>query len=202
MKRISNIFMVLFAMLFFTGCMQYGTDIGEPPSDGNKPKVILQIEGLSTHSLGVAGLSAYNHTTADPSLFCFKRLRFKTTSNDTLDPDTDSDNIDFSIGETNISDAGKILGLLEVPEGRYERIEFDLKSADCGFSVRVTNGNGTFDTSMPVYLRFDGPIDITTGTQVIALDVTPLQDVLETIDDGNNIRPELQAVSGVMHKDN
>lgn len=76
---------------------------------------------------------------------CFKRLRFKAADVDTASPSTDSDNMDFAIGEMTIANNGASLGAIKLAPGNYRRIEFDLDSSCAsGKSIQLTNANGVF----------------------------------------------------------
>lgn len=124
-------------------------------------------------------------------LFCLERLRFKLPENvfvEVQNPGDDSseteieDSIDFEIGEVVIDPQGTDLGDIQVPEGTYSRIEFDLDN-DCvsGKSIQVTNLNGSFSTDEEVTIKFDGNFIVKDGIQI----VLPLAEIVNALDGFN-----------------
>lgn len=141
-----------------------------------------------------SGLATFAITEAR---FCFKRVRFKQAGELTsIDPVTDEDNIDFSIGEKVLNTTGDNLGNVAVPPGNYERIEFDLDNS-CGtnYSVRVINSNGTFSTDQHVSIKFIGNININNNFSV-ELALQNLITQLNTVTLGSEIKTKLEAASG------
>lgn len=129
--------------------------------------------------------------------FCFKRVRFKKM-NETTNPDPvlDNSNIDFDIGEKQITQSGDILGDVRVPVGNYTRVEFDL-SDHCSnaYSVNLINSNGTFLTNQRITIKFLGNLNLTNDS-VLILSLQPLINSLDTVSDNNSIKAKLENVSG------
>lgn len=128
---------------------------------------------------------------------CFKRLRFKKAEEeDSLDPTLDDDNIDFNLGQVSVSSAGTYLGDIVLPAGEYTRLEFDLES-DCagGYSLMVTNNNGTFSTTDRITIKFEGLFTADSdGTLTLAV-----QDILNALNSFNGserLKDAAEAISG------
>lgn len=125
--------------------------------------------------------------------FCFKRLRFKP------DEFTAGSNIDLTIGQVDIDPAGTNLLTVSVPEGVYERIEFDLDK-DCDGvpgkpSVIFTNGNGTFSTNDSMTIKFNGSFRVG-STETLTLDIDALLDALDPLNNGAGIKAALESALG------
>ncbi len=128
---------------------------------------------------------------------CFKRLRFKAADVDTATPSTDSDNIDFQIGEVDISSGGAALGVVSIPEGSYRRIEFDLDShCASGKSIQLVNANGTFSTNQTVTIKFSGNFTADSdGTLTLGV-----QSILNQLNsyNGADLKVSTESISGVL----
>ena len=125
--------------------------------------------------------------------FCFKRLRFKPNSS------SSGSNYDLELGEVIINPAGTNLVTVSVPQGTYERVEFDLEKECEGTpgkpSVTITNGSGTFTTLDRMTIKFDGSYTVSdAGT--LTLDIDPLLDALDVITADNQIKTSLEAAPG------
>lgn len=142
---------------------------------------------------------AYNSTQTLTSLkFCFKRIRFKMAGQTTNpDPSQDSDNLDFYLGEVNISNLGTNLENVSLPLGTYTRIEMDLEDkCPSGKSVQVTNSNGTFSTSDGITIRFDGTFVHSSTNETLELGIQQITSALNTVTSDSNIRSKAESVSG------
>jgi hypothetical protein len=129
---------------------------------------------------------------------CFKRLRFKTEGESTSsDPTSDSDNIDFSPGEVSISTTGTTIGEVTVPAGTYKRVEFDLEK-DCpgstsGYSVQLTNSNGTFNSEDRVTVKFEGTFEAAESGQRLELGAQAIIDALNAVTTIAEVKSRLEA---------
>ena len=54
---------------------------------------------------------------------CIKKLKFKTYSED---PDEKAKHIDFPVGEVLVNPEGTDLGITDIPEGFYQRVEIEM----------------------------------------------------------------------------
>lgn len=144
-------------------------------------------------------LGTYNASRAlSATTLCFKRLRFKMSSETTSsDVTSDSDNVDFTPGEITLSDSGTNLGATTIPEGTYERLEFDLErdGSGCtsGKSVQITNASGTFSTTDRVTIKFEGTFTATSSNKVLELGVQNIVNALNAVTNSNNIKDDLEA---------
>lgn len=125
--------------------------------------------------------------------FCFKRLRFKPDST------TNGSNFDLTLGEIDIDPAGVGLLTVEVPEGTYTRIEFDLEKECDGTpgkpSVTMTNGNGSFSTLDTMTIKFNGSYSVSSdGT--LTLDIDALFDALDLVTADGQIKNSLENAPG------
>lgn len=125
---------------------------------------------------------------------CFKRLRFKTDSNDTS---TTSGNVDITPGEITISSTGTDLVTVSVPSETYRRVEFDLNS-DCasGKSVQLTNGSGAFSTSDGMTIKFEGTFEAEDSEETLVLGLQAIVGQLDTVTASSQIRDKAEAASG------
>ena len=84
---------------------------------------------------------------------CFKRVRFKATS------DSAASDIELELGEVSINQEGTDLGEVEISDSTYRRIEFDIDN-DCDDttkpSVQIMNDNGTFTSDDHITIKFEG----------------------------------------------
>ncbi len=144
-------------------------------------------------------LGTYNGSRAlSATTLCFKRLRFKMSSEATdSDVTKDSDNVDFTPGEITLSDSGTNIGATTIPEGTYQRLEFDLErdgtGCTSGKSVQLTNSSGTFSTTDRVTIKFEGTFTATGSNKVLELGVQNIVDALNAITNSNNIKDDLEA---------
>lgn len=125
--------------------------------------------------------------------FCFKRLRFKPDSS------TNGSNYDLFLGEVTIDPTGTNLLTVSVPEGTYQRVEFDLEKECDGTaskpSVSFTNGSGPFSTIDNMTIKFDGNF-VLTGDSTLTLNIDALLDVLDLVTNDNQIKTSLEAAPG------
>ncbi len=137
---------------------------------------------------------------------CFKRLRFKKDINDS-NPEThtsgdddltphEEDNIDFNIGEVTLTDSGTLLGSVNVPEGTYYRIEFDLEpSCASGKSLSLSNDFGVFSTTEKIKIKFDG-VFVVNGPEVVELGVQDILNTANAYDGTDSMADVFESVSG------
>lgn len=123
---------------------------------------------------------------------CLKRVRFKLESNSA------GKDIELELGEVEIKPEGTPLADIEITDGVYKRIEFDI-AKDCDgatkSAVTINNSNGNFTTDDGVTIRFEGSFtpsdgDLTLFVQNIVDQVKNYQ-----VSDGE-IKAQLEAVSG------
>jgi hypothetical protein len=124
--------------------------------------------------------------------FCFKRIRFKTSSNGS------EYNYDFNIGEVAILSTGTTLNAVTIQAGTYTRVEFDLEKNCDGTtkpSVSFVNGNGSFQTNDRMTIKFDGSFTIDQTS--LSLFVVNFTNAVKAYNGtSSNIKPTLEALSG------
>lgn len=133
------------------------------------------------------------HAAVSTVTFCFKRLRFKP------DSITNGSNFDLVLGEVIVNPSGTNLLTISVPQGTYQRIEFDLDKECDGTlskpSVAFTNNNGTFSTLDHTTIKFDG-IYVVSAAGTLTLNIDPLFDALELVNNNNQIKTTLESAPG------
>jgi hypothetical protein len=179
---------ILLALGFFGCAVQSGgTSTGNP--------VTLNISPFNS-SLALGKLGDAGALAVTDLRFCFKRLRFKAASDPTSsDSSQDSSNIDLNLGEVRISELGTNLGEVKVPAGTYGRVEFDLEDSCSGNSLRLTNGNGTFQTSSRISIRFNGSL-VVSGTQSVNLNIQSIISALNTAASNSDLKTKAEGASG------
>lgn len=182
---------LIFILVFFVSCG--GTTTGNP-LETKQISVTMQDQqpfAWIKKSWDMLIPSAYANVSSIK--FCFKRLRFKPDSS------TDGRNFDLVLGEVTIDPNGTNLLTVAVPEGLYERVEFDLEKECEGTpskpSVLFTNDFGTFSTLDNMTIKFDGQFTVSTDS-TITLNIDALLDALEPVTNDNQIKTSLEAVSG------
>ncbi len=133
------------------------------------------------------------HAAVSNTKFCFKRLRIKLESSSAVS------DIELSLGQVDIDPSGTSLLTVQVPEGTYRRVEFDLEKECDGVaakpSVTFTNGNGTFSTQDTMTIRFDGSYTVS-AAGTLTLDIDPLFDALDLVTADNQIKTSLENAPG------
>lgn len=124
--------------------------------------------------------------------FCFKRLRLKSDLGNAPE-------YDLNIGERLIDAYRTPLGNVNLPEGRYNRIEFDLEP-NCAAggskpSVSLENDFGTFSTSSEVEIRFEGNFEVEKGKD-LELNISPMLEALNTVQSNATIASKLENAVG------
>lgn len=154
--------------------------------------VQLRTSSYSTASLFSRLLLPHAHAAVSDLRLCFKRLRFKQTLDDS--PEDTEDNIDFNLGERQISSSGQLLGTINLPAGTYYRVEFDLEPSCGGVSARVTNDFGTFTSAENIKVKFEG-VFVVDGSAVLELGV---ENILTEVNahSGGNLADRLESISG------
>lgn len=183
--------LILLSLIFLQACGG-GTTTGNPVQ---KKNVNIQMEDQQPF----AWMKKLSDALIRPAYanvssvkFCFKRLRFKPDSS------TSGSNFDLEIGEVDINPSGTNLLTVSVPEGVYERIEFDLEE-DCDGtvkpSVQFTNDLGPFSTTDHITIKFDGVYTVSAdGTLVLNIDA--LFDAMDTVTNNGEVKTKLEATSG------
>ena len=127
---------------------------------------------------------------------CFKRLRFKAADVDTTSPSTDAGNMDFAVGEVNISNSGALLGSIKLSPGNYRRIEFDLDSSCAsGKSVQLVNAQGSFSTNQSMTIKFSGNFTAS-ADGVLTLGVQNILTALNSFNAPSDLKVTAEGVSG------
>lgn len=125
--------------------------------------------------------------------FCFKRLRFNPSEL------VDGSEFVLELGQVAINPNGSNLLTLSVPEGTYERIEFDLeKECDGGVgkpSITFTNDFGVFSTDEHTTIKFNGTF-IVSADSTVTLNIDSMLTVLEAITQSDQIQNNLEAIAG------
>lgn len=130
---------------------------------------------------------------------CFKRLRFKMADETTaIDPSADSDNIDFNLGEIDITSGSTALGVISLPKGNYKRVEFDLEnSCASGKSITLLNSNGSYSSVERVTIKFEG--DFTANADgTLTLGVQQILTQLNSYNGAASLKTSAEAISGVL----
>ena len=130
---------------------------------------------------------------------CFKRLRFKMADEATaVDPITDSDNIDFDLGEIDVTSGSTALGVITLPKGNYKRVEFDLENSCAGGkSITLINTNGSYSSSERVTIKFEG--DFTANADgTLTLGVQQILTQLNGYNGAASLKTSAEAISGVL----
>jgi hypothetical protein len=183
-SQLTNFLTATILLFMHAGCVPSGGT-----STGN-PVVSLKFAPYN----GALSASNVSPQSVSSLILCFKRLRFKTPGEPSNpSPNLDSDNIDFYLGEVNISSLGTDLASAAVPPGAYARIEFDLDSScPSGKSIQVTNTTGTFSTNQTITIKFIGSITITGETTVNML-AQNLVSAMNSVTADNQILAQAQA---------
>ncbi len=162
-------------------------------SSGGTHPVTLQTGGYST--AGVMSWIIPEARAAVSNLnFCFKRLRFKKDLTDTSLPETSEDNVDFELGQQTITSSGTLLGTVQVPEGTYYRVEFDLEPECAGQSASLSNDFGSFSSNERITVKFDG-VFVVDGATTLELGVQNILDAANGHSAGR-LRDSLESASG------
>lgn len=183
------------------GVLVLSLGCGESNSDNENAVVTLQVGSYSSAQFKWFDLLVPRAHAAVSSLnVCFKRLRFKPVdeNSDDLDPTDDEDNIDFDLGQMDLSSAGTTLTSVVIPEGVYRRIEIDLENHCAGGnSIELTNDQGTFSSTERITIKFSGTFTAS-DTVVLQLGVQDLIDALNAYNGSGSLRDVAQGVSGSM----
>jgi hypothetical protein len=179
-------------LLALVGCQSE-----EAPVSGTKShRVTLRTSSFSTASIFSPWLINEAYAGVSELRFCFKRLRFKKDTSDVPGDDDDllDDNIDFNLGEQIITSSGGLLGTVNVPEGTYYRVEFDLEPECAGVSAQVSNDFGTYSSNEQIKVKFDG-VFVVNGSETLELGV---QNILSEVNahNGGSLSDRLESISG------
>ena len=172
-------------LLLFGGC-DGGTTTGNPVTveydsyDPNAPALKVSRLSNGAQVMSVSGLK-----------MCFKRLRFKPEES------IISENIDLEIGELNIDPSGTLLGTVAVDAGVYRRIEFDLEDDCNGYSIEVSNSNGTFQTNDRITIVFEGEFEVINGgANGLVMGIQGIVNALNDVIADDEIKEAAESVSG------
>jgi len=175
---------VLLAFFNFSGCADSGGE-GGGTATGN-PVVELKFDSYSSPLMSKVSAMA-----VDSLKLCFKRLRFKVASGST------GGNIDLEVGELSIVSSGVDIASVSVPEGVYDRVEFDL-SDECGngYSVEVDNSSGVFQTTDNMTIKFEGTFVADQASEILLMSVQDLIDNMDAVTSSGDIKTQAEAASG------
>lgn len=170
------------------------------PKKNDSHSVSLQFGSYSTAKSNILKFFIPEAKAAVTNLkFCFKRLRFKTASEVTSDDSSqDEDNIDFSLGELDISSGATALGTIQLPEGNYSRVEFDLENTCAsGKSMQLTNASGSYSSTERITIKFEGSFSANAdGT--LTLGVQQILNQLNSYNGGGSLKTSAESISGVL----
>ena len=185
-------FAILLVSVALYGCLPAKDE--SPVSSSQSHPVSLQLGSYTT-----AGISRFlipeAHAAVSDLRFCFKRLRFKKDTTDTLDPALDDDNVDLMLGEVAIDSAGSNLATVSVPEGTYYRVEFDLEPECAANSVNLTNDFGVFTSGDRITIKFDG-VFVVNGAESLVLGTQNILNAANAYNGVGSLRDALENVSG------
>lgn len=196
------IFSLIAFFLILSGCSG-GTTVGNP-------LVSLKLKSFAPLSLNKNFSSSMTSASINPLEvvnplavlrldLCFKRLRFKPTTDSTNS--WTEDNIDFNPGNISFTGAELNLGSVPLPEGLYDRVEFDLDDrCSTGSSVEVQNTAGTFSTASGMSIKFDGVFSHQSDS-VLSLNLFSLIAAADTVTADNDIKDALESVEGSLQKE-
>lgn len=193
MKNITRIAMKasLLSMIMTLGCAKPSTDTHS---------IALQFGSYATAKNNILRLLLPEARASVSNLkLCFKRLRFKMAGEVTnADPTVDSDNIDFNLGEIDVSAGSTALGTVQLPDGNYKRIEFDLEnSCASGKSIQLSNSSGSYSSVERITIKFEG--DFTANADgTLNLGVQQILDQLNNYNGAGDLKVTAEAISGVL----
>lgn len=196
-KSIVFVSKVLVMGMFVAGCAKENTL--------STHQVAVQFSSYSTaqnkinNKLWSIFLPQEANATVTSLKMCFKRLRFKMADETTsADPMADSDNIDFNLGEINISSGATALGTIALPAGNYKRVEFDLEnSCASGKSITLVNSNGSFSSTDRITIKFEG--DFTANADgTLTLGVQQILTQLNSYSASGTLKTAAESISGAL----
>lgn len=172
---------------FLLSCSGSGTSTGNP--------VTVSFDSFSTILSKSVQVDAF---AISEVRMCFKRLRFKPSDSD---DNTNIDNIDLEIGEVTLSSSGTELTTISVPEGVYERIEFDLEKDCNGYSVFVDNGHvsAPFQTDDRITIKFTGSFTVENTENSLLLGIQNIMNALDTATDDSELKTLAEGASGTIN---
>jgi hypothetical protein len=202
MSNINRILVVSVMAAWLTGC---GANTDSLQSGQSVKMATVNVEvvdnpSLQTKLLNLLLPKAYAEITA--STACFKRLRFKFAESEE-DNSTDyevnedvEDNVDFYLGEVDMTQTGAVLGSIEIPAGDYRRIEVDLEDKCAGGkSLTIDNSSGSYSTSDRISVRFEGNFTAEDGA-TISLNINKIVDAIDAYNGTGSIKNAIESVSG------
>lgn len=183
---------ILLVSVALYGCLPSKDD--GPVSATPSHPVSMQLGAYTT-----AGLSSFlipdAHAAVSDLRLCFKRLRFKKDLSATLDPLLSEDNVDLILGEVAISSAGTALASVNVPEGTYYRVEFDLEPECAANSVNLSNDFGVFTSGERITIKFEGTF-VVNGAETLILGTQNILNAANAYNGVGSLRDALENVSG------
>ena len=191
MKALVKNILLSCTLVALIACKEQGQD----NTSTQKSRVDISLGSFTTSKWSPLDLIIPQSMAAIGTLrLCFKRVRFKLS--DTDDLGGDDENIDFFIGEVDISDAGTVLGQVEVPAKSYKRIEFDLEDGcGTGNSLELINDNGVYTTSDRITIKFAGNFEATDGSSVV-LGTQAIMDQLNNYSGSGSLKDAAETISG------
>lgn len=177
---------LLGVLMTFNNCGDYRTPRTQKTSTMGNPNRQEKTDFAVSKYQGISGLT-----------ICLKEMVLTKVGGGTITVPYSPSN------ELQISMSGIELGALDVPAGQYTKIALSVDDVcETGKSVAVTNGNGTFRTTSPFEIQFQGNEFIGNVQHRIVLDVKSLTEKLSRIDTNADIYPEASASRGLYHSTN
>jgi hypothetical protein len=194
-SRIASILGVVLGIVMFQGQGCQGNRGGSTggTSTGN-PFVALRFSGFTASSKArdADSFSSQSVTgNVQEIKMCFKRLRLRAA-----DAATSAQDLDLQLGEISLQPNGTDISSVVIPDGAYERIEFELDN-DCasGKSLTVVNDNGSFSTNDRITIRFEGLLKLTSDKSLTLL-IQQIVGELSQVTNSSNLKTRAEAASG------
>lgn len=184
-------------------------------------RVEIQIGNLTAMNRLMNLLVPEARAAVNSARVCFKRVKFKTeeeihyletlsSSDDDLSDSHHSDDskeieiereeeVEFRLGEVELSSQGAEVASVVVPEGTYTRIEFEFEKDGRGCtgdkSIDVVNTNGSYATAEKIKIRLDGRFVASEASHVLSLNLNNIMDALDEVNANSQIKSKLESLS-------
>ena len=126
---------------------------------------------------------------------CIHQIRFKADSS----AEDAGENANISIGYVELNSQGTDLGEISVAAGAYRRVDVMVKD-DCGegFSLSISNDNGTYQLQQPKILRFEGAAFVVQGTEGVILQIPNFVDFFDSVSSDSDLESGVESIQGVL----
>lgn len=109
-----------------------------------------------------------------------------------------SEDYSINIGRIDLKPEGTALGVFDLPEGQYNKVEFIGKGrCEDKYSVSVFNQNGMWQTQEDIELKFYGNFHVGAKTQIV-LEVQGLADMLGEVNNDEQIVKAFKSFQGTI----